>query len=128
MATVSLSDRPIVRFAAVGVLSTLIDIAVLNLLLRAGVHVYLAGALGFAAGFTNGYVLNSRYVFAHASRNSYIRYLLVSLGGLIITELILDFLHLQLGVGVTAAKLVAVGLVFFWNYGLSKVWVFKLDA
>ena len=53
----------------------------------------------------------------------YGKYLIVSLGGFIITELLVNYLHN--GIGVNKAKLVAVVVVFFWNYGLSKVWAFK---
>jgi putative flippase GtrA len=109
----------------VGALSTIIDLIVYNLLLRAGVHIYIAGAIGFFAGFTNGYFFNSRYVFYRASTERYVKYFLVSLGGLLITEMLLHELHLVLGMGQNPAKLVAVVVVFVWNYLLSKFWAFN---
>ncbi len=112
------------RFAGVGALSTAIDILVFNVLLLTGASVYLAGGIGFFAGFSNGYFFNSRYVFKQGSHVQYGKYLLVSLGGLLITEVILHLFHVEFGLEENISKLVAVGIVFFWNYGLSKVWVF----
>ncbi|HSI20718.1 MAG TPA: GtrA family protein [Verrucomicrobiae bacterium] len=120
----SISQSPILRFAGVGALSTAIDMLVFNLLLLLNASVYVAGGIGFFAGFSNGYFFNSRYVFKQGSRERYAKYLLVSLGGLLITEIILHLLHVELGMEENISKLVAVGIVFFWNYGLSKFWVF----
>jgi putative flippase GtrA len=119
-----LGQSSFLRFAGVGALSTVLDFVVLNVLIFAGASVYLAGALGFFAGFTNGYLLNSQYVFKKASRSAYVKYFLVSLGGLGITELLLHLFHVEWGLGANVAKLIAVVVVFFWNYGLSKYWVF----
>jgi putative flippase GtrA len=119
-----LSESPFLRFAGVGALSTVIDLVILNLLLKVGGSIYIAGALGFFAGFSNGYFFNSRYVFKSASTSRYVKYFVVSVGGLVITELLLDLFHVRLGLGPNTAKLIAVVVVFFWNYGLSKFWAF----
>jgi putative flippase GtrA len=119
----SILKAPIVRFAAVGAVSTAIDLLVYNVLLTLGVHVLLAGALGFFAGFANGYFFNSRYVFQKGGSAQYLKYFTLSVGGLGITELILHFLHE--GIGENPAKLVAIGIVFFWNFLLSKYWAFR---
>ena len=121
----TISQSSFIRFAAVGVLSTALDFLVLNVFLHFGASVYVAGALGFFAGFSNGYLLNSRYVFQQASRERYIKYFIVSLGGLLLTELFLDIFHVRIGWSENVAKAIAVVIVFFWNYGLSKWWVFN---
>lgn len=120
-----LSRSAFFRFAVVGAVSTVLDIAVLNILTKLGVPVLIAGACGFFVGFSNGYFFNSRYVFQSASRASYIKYFVISVGGLGITELLLDLLHLHLGLGLITSKLIAVVVVVFWNYGLSKAWAFS---
>lgn len=120
-----LSESPFLRFAGVGLLSTIIDFGVLNLLLKVGASIYIAGALGFFAGFSNGYFFNSRYVFKAASTARYVKYFVVSIGGLGITELLLDLFHVRLGLGANVAKAIAVVVVFFWNYVLSKFWAFS---
>ncbi len=113
------------RFGVVGIGSTAIDFLVYNALLGGGLGVYLAGGLGFMAGFVNGYFWNSRAVFKKSSPERAARYLLVSLGGLLLTELFLHFFHVQLGWSENVAKLGAVGIVFFWNYLLSSRWAFR---
>jgi len=120
-----ITQAAFIRFAGVGAISTLLDFAVYNILLRLHVNVYIAGAIGFFAGFSNGYFMNSRYVFAKNSRTMYVKYLTTSLIGLVLTEIILRIMHGELGLSQNGAKLIAVVVVFFWNYGVSKYWAFK---
>jgi len=120
-----ITGSPLLRFGVVGLVSTALDIAVYNLCLRLGISVYIAGALGFFTGFSNGYFFNSRFVFAGASRSRYIKYFTVSIGGLIITELVLRLFHGELNWSANEAKLTAVVIVFCWNYLLSSRWAFR---
>lgn len=110
-----------------GVVSTTCDILVLKLLLSLHVDIYVATALGFLCGLTVGFLLNGRYVFKQErTGRRYLKYGLISVGGLLLTELIIHLLHVDFSLmGALAAKLVAVGIVFFWNYGWSKRWAFK---
>lgn len=122
------SRSSLFAFAVVGVISTVIDIAVLNFFANL-VHTeyHIATALGFLAGLVNGFYLNSSLVFAtKRSVQKSIKYTVTSLGGLLLTEIIITIVHEHLGVtSLTEAKLVAAFIVLFWNYGLSKVWAFK---
>jgi len=119
-----LHKQPIVRFAGVGVISTAIDILLLNVLTKLGTPEWFAVGVAFLAGTTNGYFMNNALVFAkETSATRYTKYLGVSAGGLLWTELIVHLLRGHLGLN--GSKLVAVVIVFFWNYGLSKVWAFK---
>ncbi len=56
----------IVRFGLVGVVSTAIDITLLNLLSKIGTKVWIATGVGFLAGTITGYLLNSMFVFQQA--------------------------------------------------------------
>jgi putative flippase GtrA len=117
-----------IQFGLVGLVSTAIDTGILELLYpRVLDNVYLATALGFFAGLTVGFLLNSQYVFQKdRTLNRYVKYGLISLGGLLLTELIVHILYVDLAVTTPLkAKLVAVVLVFFWNYTWSKLWAFK---
>ena len=92
-----------------------------------GVAVPIAVAAGFSLGAVNGYLLNSHFVFRQEwSYERFLKYLAINLVGLYFTEVIINFLHLTGGhLGLNEAKLVAVGLVFCWNYGMSKLWAFR---
>ena len=53
--------RPIVGFAGVGLLSTLLDLLSLKLGLTLHLPVWLATAVGFSVGLANGYLLKQRF-------------------------------------------------------------------
>jgi len=117
-----------IGFALVGVVSTVLDFLVLNLCYGPlGLSLPLATALGFLTGLTNGYFMNGHLVFEQGhSAQRYFKYGLISLGGLILTELIVNQLHAHVaGLSVNLAKLAAVFIVFFWNYFWSKTWAFR---
>lgn len=122
-----LFKRSIVKFAGVGVVSTFSDLTLLKVLLLLHVNVYLATALGFLLGLTIGYFMNGRFVFkTERTTARYAKYALISIGGLLLTELIIHLLHIDFAVTTAfKAKLVAVAVVFFWNYGWSRFWAFK---
>ncbi|CAN5120170.1 hypothetical protein BH11PAT4_BH11PAT4_0250 [soil metagenome] len=127
MPQMNILKRSIVRFAGVGVVSTLSDLTLFKILTVLGVNVYLATAIGFLLGLSVGFIMNGRFVFKTEHTTArYVKYGLISLGGLILTEIIIHLLHVDLA-NLTAfrAKLVAVAVVFFWNYGWSKFWAFK---
>jgi putative flippase GtrA len=117
----------IIRFGLVGVVSTAIDITLLNILRRSGAKVWLATGIGFLTGTVTGYLLNSLFVFQQSyTAIRYEKYFLVSIGGLILTEAIMHTLHVRFKVcTLNQAKLVAVCIVFFWNYTLSRTWAFQ---
>ena len=119
--------RPIVGFAAVGVLSTTLDIIVLQLALFAHAPIWLATAVGFSVGLANGYLLNSTFVFEKQRTGaSWFKYALISFGGLGITEVVVNLLSVWHPLlGALHAKAVAVFIVFFWNYVLSRFWAFR---
>lgn len=119
--------QPIIGFAGVGIISTLLDIIFLKLTLGAHFPLWLATGIGFTVGLINGYFLNSAFVFrTKRSQTSSLKYALVSLGGLGITELLVHGLAIWHPLlSVFEAKLVAVVVVFFWNYILSRLWAFK---
>lgn len=81
---------PLLRFATVGILATLLHVAVASFLAAGqGVHPALANGVAFATANVAGYVLNSCWSFrARFSWSTWRRYILVSLGGLGLTVLV----------------------------------------
>jgi putative flippase GtrA len=116
----------LISFAAVGAVSTAMDFLFLNASRRTGSPVWLATALGFLSGTCTGFFLNSHYVFQTSlTVFRYEKYLMVSFGGLVITECIMYLFHQRWKFcGLNQAKCVAVAVVFFWNYSLSVLWAF----
>ena len=113
------------RFAAVGALSTAIDLTIVAALRYFGLAELPSVRLGFFAGFITGYNLNSRYVFMRQGRGAAARYFIVSAIGLALTELIVRVMVNELDYRLFIAKLVAVGVVFCSNFTLSKFWAFR---
>lgn len=113
-----------VQFAIVGAIGTLADIVVYSLLHNS--NLAIATAIGFLTGLTVNYLLNSTFVFKTGrSTTGYGKYFTISVGGFLLTELIVHLLYDGADLSRLMAKLAAVVVVFFWNYGWSKYWVFK---
>jgi putative flippase GtrA len=129
-----------IKYALVGAVSTAIDIALLNLVKTViGWPLWLALALGFLGGTINGYYMNSRWTFRYNTEGQegkkFSQFAIVSLIGLGLTELIVngyvEYINLGMNIfikeisAMNVGKLVAVVLVFFWNYGGNKIWTFS---
>jgi putative flippase GtrA len=121
-----LFQRRIVRFAAVGAVSTTADIILYQLLYSMHVYVQVAATLGFLAGLSVGFILNSRFVFkTELTTHRYGRYALTSFGGLLITNGLIYLLYTDAQLTTAlVAKLIAVMVVFVWNYTWSRYWAF----
>jgi putative flippase GtrA len=139
MTTISLRTSPdltrFLRFLAVGSLGTLLDFSLLTALKLAGLPTLAANSLSFSAGLVNNFILNRRWTFVDARRAPWttqlLQFGLVSLVGLILNNAIVVLLEASLGTltgqpewGYLPAKIIATGLVVFWNYFANRFWTF----
>ena len=134
--------REIITYIAVGGVSTVIDIGLLKVATIIGWPYWIALALGFSAGTVNGYFMNSRWTFRYKTKGQeglkFGQFAVVSLIGLGLTELIgngyVHYIAKELTFGgytigtKMVGKLVAVVLVFVWNYLANKFWTFRKTA
>src|SRR5438067_835980 len=105
-------SRQFARFVTVGVGNTLLTFLVYTALVLAGAPYWSAGAIGFAAGAANGYVLNCRWTFrAMDSNTTRARYLAVQLAGLGATTTLLWLLVSDTGLDRIGGYVVTVPLV-----------------
>lgn len=124
------------RFLAVGALGTALDFGLLAALKLAGLPTLLANSLSFSAGVLNNYVGNRRWTFADRPRRPWrsqlAQFALVSLVGLALNNLIvLSFEGILAWPGVPGylpAKVLATGVVVFWNYLANRCWTFAPAA
>lgn len=137
--TIPLSSKETTRFArflTVGALGTLLDFSLLTALKWVGLPTLFANSLSFSAGVINNFALNARWTFADRRadnrRMQFLQFLLVSLIGLLINNAIVLLLEAPLGawlgrqaLGYVPAKILATGVVVFWNYFANKSWTFK---
>ena len=88
---------------------------------------YLANSLGFAVACTNNYLLNRLWTFQSVDPGivvQFSKFLLISLGGLILNNLILYLLTEKAKFNFYMAKFCAIVLVFFWNFFFNYLFTF----
>jgi putative flippase GtrA len=133
--------REVILFAAIGVLNTAVDFAVLNLLILLthhdqGLWLLPLDAIAFLAGLINSYVLNGRFTFRNSGSGDpwrFIRFVAVNGVGLIINSLIVWALSPLLGViispllAMNVSKVVATLFSLCWNYFAMKYWIFRRE-
>jgi len=108
-------------FLAGGLLCALVDIGVMQLLLRSGVHFAGATTAGFLAGLLVNYAFHSRVTFeAAASASSFARYLCVVGLNYLLTIVCVSLAGMPL-----AGKIVSLPLVSVSGYLLGKFWIFR---
>jgi putative flippase GtrA len=117
--------RQFATFMAGGLLCALIDIGVMQLLLRGGVHFAGATTAGFLAGLLVNYAFHSRVTFdAAASASSFARYLcVVGLNYLLTIGCVA--LAVSLAGMPLAGKIASLPLVSVNGYLLGKFWIFR---
>jgi putative flippase GtrA len=122
----------VVRYFLVGGAAALIDLAVFSLLVK-GLHQpwFEAALVSFCFSTTANYLLSIRFVFRSGTRFTRRRHefggvVLVSLAGLSINQAVLWLLIERFQLDPLVAKVVGIGIVFFWNYGIRKHFLFKV--
>lgn len=136
---ISIQNKEVTRFArflTVGAVGTIMDFGTLTLLKLAGFPTLTANSISFTVGLLNNFTWNRLWTFGDSINTDWRRQLakftLVSLVGLALNNLIVlgmegAFNHL-LGSsqwGYLPAKVIATGVVVFWNYFANRTWTFK---
>lgn len=117
------------RFAVVGVFNTGSDLLLYSFLTRIlGFYYLVANPISFITITSISYFLNKRITFKDSrphSKAQYFKFFVVTACGLLWSTLLLfvfvHFFHLHDLFG----KLLAVGIVMFWNFGMNKMWTFR---
>jgi putative flippase GtrA len=123
------------RFLTVGAVGTLLDFGLLSLLKALGLPTLVSNSVSFTAGVVNNFTWNRQWTFADAKQAGWQRqlaqFVLVSLVGLALNNAIVVVLEAPLGLllgqpdyGYLPAKVIATGVVVFWNYFANRYWTF----
>ncbi len=128
--------RQFIKFCIVGASSTLIDFTVANIAYYV-LHVRpaaLASVMGFCVAVVNGYTWNSRWTFRDRKRKAvhkeFLGFVTVNVVGAMlnysIVSLILMFDHQDPHPKwvFNGAKVLATGIVVFWNFFANRRWTF----
>jgi putative flippase GtrA len=117
--------RQFARFLLVGVGNTLVSFIAYRLLLALDVPYVIAAALAFSVGAVNGYVFNRRWTFAaRDSARARVIYVAVQAAGAVSTSLLVLLFVSGLGVGKSAAYLVAIPIVTVSTFMANRLWTF----
>lgn len=118
-----------VKFGIVGISNTLITLAVYTFLLKVvGMWYLAASAIGFAAGATNGFLLNRRWTFRGHIGDVYtpLRWAIVQSCGLAINELLLFLLVHDAHLDKLLAQVAATAVVTVSTFFANRAWTFRV--
>ena len=127
--------RPFLEFvryfvASAGALG--VDFGLYRLGLHAGLAYPLAALIGFCAGAVFAYTASVLWVFETRSVSragvEFALFVAIGVAGLLLTEAILWLEIERLGVPVLWSKAGAAGIVFFFNFGVRKITLFRASA
>jgi putative flippase GtrA len=116
------------KFCVVGAIGYLINLAVYDALLHAGLHYLVAATCSFLVAVTSNYTWNRLWTF-RAQRGHVgiqgMRFFLVSLAALGANLVVLHFLVVYGGLDKLPAQAVAIVLVTPLNFVGNKLWSFR---
>ena len=117
------------KYAIVGCLGTAIDLGSLYIFVDLlHIHLLFSTAMSFMLAVINNFTLNKYWTFQNKSSNirkQFIKFLIVSTMGLVITESCMVLFVYGLKIWYMSAKLITSGLVLMWNFLANKYWTFK---
>ena len=116
------------KFCVVGAVGYLINLAVYDVLLHAGLHYLLAATCSFLVAVTSNYTWNRLWTFREERGHVGVqgmRFFVVSLGALGANLLVLHLLITYGGLGRLLAQAVAIVLVTPLNFVGNKLWSFR---
>ncbi len=89
---------------------------------------YLSNSLGFSIAVTNNFLWNRYWTFESNTQpfsTQFAKFLMVSLTGLLINNVLLYLLVKKIKGNFYFLKLVVIGVVFFWNYFINFLFTFN---
>ena len=112
------------RFAAVGAITTSLDVLAFAGLTAVTSMPALANLISYSCGIVLSYQLNRSWAFGvKGTRLQALKFVLSTLTGLLISTVLVALLTTAMAA--IYAKLISVPAVFAWNYLTARLWVFN---
>jgi len=91
---------------------------------------YLANSIGFSTAVINNFLINRYWTFSdstvHDTPRQFTSFTLIALIGLALNNLIVYLFHKKGGLNFYVSKLIAIAIVFIWNYFANIYFTFKV--
>lgn len=126
--TIAYSHGDVIRYGLVSCVNTALDL-VLFAMLWPTLGAAPANVISYSAGILTGFFLNRIWTFRGAqgtATGQLARFVIINVGGLALSTLFVgaaSFLMAPI-----LAKAFSYPLTFSWNYGFSRMWVFRSTA
>jgi putative flippase GtrA len=118
-----------IKFCIVGFSGLLIDLSITWFLKeKVKINKFVANSIGFSFAVTTNFMLNRWWTFSSHEINievQYLSFLLVSLIGLLLNNLIIYILIKKKNLNFYIAKLMAIAFVTIWNFIANYLITFK---
>ena len=121
--------REWLRYVAAGIVALGVDFGTYVALIRlADVNYLVAAPAGFALGLCTIYLFSVRWIFTHRrianARVEFGLFALIGLGGMALNQLVIWASVEWLALSYELAKIVSAGVVFCFNFGARKMFLF----
>lgn len=125
-----------IKFAIVGAIGMVVDLSALTISREVfGLPLSLAVGIGFTLAVISNFTWNRIWTFPESRQRALggqlLQFFVINAIGLGINELVVLGLHPVFSRVVhdppayVAAKVIAIGIVLFWNYFLNRAWTYK---
>lgn len=121
------------KFGVVGVVATVIDFGVMNVL-HYGMHldILIANTVGFIISLIFNYLASMTFVFEHregmSRRHEFAIFVVLSIIGLLLNDGIVVALNKGLALEANLAKIAATALVMIYNFVTRKIFLDGTEA
>jgi putative flippase GtrA len=117
------------KFGIVGASGMLVDFGITYLAKeKIGLNKYISNTLGFFLAATTNFIFNRLWTFESsdpAVAFQYVKFLLLSIVGVLLSNLFIYLFHGRLKWNFYLAKLVSIAIVMFWNFFVSYFFTFN---
>lgn len=119
------------KFLLLGILSTLIDYVLYSGAILFGVNYVIAIILGYSAGLFANYIIGRNFIFISghklkSSKHEFIAVVVIAVFGALFSIAIVKILSYSIfHIDPLLSRLIAIALVFFWNYLARKLFVYN---
>jgi len=118
------------KFLLLGLTTTAIDYIVYSVAILLNINYVIAIIMGYSTGLLANYFIGRRYIFTSgakvgSSSHEFAAVVIIAAMGALFNIAIVKLLSYSLfSIDPLYSRVVAIGVVFFWNYFARKLWVY----